>query len=150
MNYETCYNCGLPSDCVQSEGYRLKITHKAENEYRRDSKRAVWCHSKECAIQAIAVAKYGPSTHRWPITLAQFRSTDPLRGLDRAETIAETRINTGAPESLFENVDPEDGPGVSERFTGSKRKGGRPRKWASEAERMRAYRHSPPSESDAI
>jgi hypothetical protein len=141
MKSEVCHNCGLPSDCCSTEGYRLQITRKAENEYRRDSRRTVWCHNKECAIQALAVARYGPSTHRWPITLAQFRSTRPLDDLDRAETIAKTRINTGSPEALFENLDPEYGEGVSERLEpANARKGGRPRKWDSDAERMRAYR----------
>jgi hypothetical protein len=143
MIQETCYNCGLPADCSPSEGYRIQITHKAENGFHRDRRRTVWCHSRECAIQALAVAAYGPSTRDWPITLAQFRATHPLELSDRSETIAETRINTGAPEGLFGNPDPEYGQGVSERSRALKtRKGGRPRKWISDAERMRARRRA--------
>ena len=144
---ETCHNCGLPSDCFMSEGYKIQITRKAENAYGRDSKRTVWCHSKECALQALAIAKYGASTHRWPVTLAQFRATRPLDGLDRTETIAESRINTEAPEALFENLEQTPTDPLSVRFTGSRRKGGRPRKWASESERLRAYRRSPEREA---
>jgi hypothetical protein len=139
---DSCYNCGLPEDCALSEGYKLRLTFKAKTAYGRDSKRTVWCHSEECTIQALAVALYGPSSHKWPVTLAQFRATRPLDGLDRAETIAEPRVNTGAPEALVGILDPEHGAGVSVRFRASKRIGGRPRKWASEAERMRAYRCS--------
>jgi hypothetical protein len=83
---ETCHNCGLPSDCCPSKGYKIQITRKADNEYCRESKRTVWCHSKECALQALAVAKYGPTTHRWPITLAQFRATHPLEGSEQKKS----------------------------------------------------------------
>jgi len=69
------------------------------------------------------------STHKWPITLAQFRSTRPLDGLDRTETIAETRINTRAKTGLFDNLDLEAGDGFPYGKRAFKREGRRPRKW---------------------
>lgn len=145
---DNCHNCGLPSDCCLSEGYRIRIIRKAENEYQRDSKRAVWCHSKECAVQALGIARYGSATHKWPITLAQFRASQPLGESDRTETIAETRINTASPEGLNANLDQDLTGPISVRSGAFLRKGGRPRKWTSEAERLRAYRRAPkPSEA---
>lgn len=154
MSEETCHNCGMPADVCRTapdssnpdtmqpaKGRRIQISRKAENGYQRCSTRTVWCCSDECAIQALAIAKFGIATHNWPITLAQFRGTRPLEGLDRAKTLAETRINTGAVEGLFGKVGLDYGEGVSARNMGLKtRNGGRPRKWASNSERMRAYR----------
>ncbi len=135
---ESCHNCGLPMDCVTSEGYRLKLPFKAENRFKRDSTKSVWCCSDECSIQALAIAKYGPSTHKWPLTLAQFRSTKPLKDRTRAETISEDRINIGVFEGLFEVKPSEDDRGISAR----KKKVGRPRKWSTESERHKVYRRS--------
>ena len=135
-----CHNCGLPSDCCASEGQTVKLEVKLVNNFHRTSHRTVWCHSEECVIQALAIARYGLPTHKWPVTLAQFRATHPLEGLDRTETIAGTCINTEAKIGLFENLVLE----ATDEFPyvnrASKRKGGRPRKWNSEAERVREYR----------
>ena len=86
------------------------------------------------------MARYGLTTYKWPVTLAQFRATHPLEGLDRTETMAETRINTGAKIGLFENLALEAREEFPHANRASKRKGGRPRKWRSEAERVREYR----------
>ena len=79
-----------------------------------------------------------------PITYAEFCRLVPVELVDsrsdRPETIAETRINTGAAEAKNEILDLYHGGGVSGRLEGLKRKGGRPRKWGSEAERKRSYR----------
>jgi len=84
-----------------------------------------------------------------PMSYAEFSERVPVEiveGSDRAATIAESRINTGSKNALIENLDPEYREGVSERPERSeglyKRPGGRPRKWASDAERMKAYRQS--------
>lgn len=78
----TCENCGLPEYAVNGEGRRLQVTRRAENNFRRDRKVTVWCCSDDCATQTLAVAKYGNRTSTWPITLAQFRATKPLEGVN--------------------------------------------------------------------
>jgi len=157
---EVCENCGLPAWAVGT-GYRVTIEVKAEK-FKRASKRTVWCHDRECALQTLAIARYGLPTCRWPITLAQFRSLPEVQELisrsECTETIAGTRINTGAPEALNEKVDLPHQPPISVRLEGPKtceqaearfprRKGGRPKKWNSEAQRLRAYRDRPHSRS---
>jgi hypothetical protein len=134
---KTCHNCGLPSDCCSTEGYSLTLERKAANRFRRDSRRTVWCHSEECAVQALAIARYGLPTSRWPITLAQFRASAPLERSDVRKPTLEVVDSTSSKTPLFEKVDPQHGGEVYER---SERKGGRPRKWASDAERMRVRR----------
>jgi hypothetical protein len=133
----TCHNCGLPSDCSSSEGYTLTIEHRAENKFRRNSRRTVWCHSEECAIQTLAIAKYGLPTYRWPISLSQFRATAPLDSSNVRKPTSEVTDSTKSESALFDKGDLEAGNPVYER---PERKGGRPRKWASDAERMRARR----------
>ena len=98
----------------------------------------MWTCSDECAYQALAIAAYGRASHKWPITLAEFKALNPLPA--RTETIAETRINTGAKSGEYEVMAPLVMEVVSVRKTAFKRKGGRPRKWTSEADRLRAYR----------
>jgi hypothetical protein len=73
-----CENCGLPPGATHDPGRTFEITKRALNAFHRDRKATVWACSDECAIQALGVAKYGSATHRWPITLAQFRATRPL------------------------------------------------------------------------
>jgi hypothetical protein len=75
---ENCHNCGLPADCITGGGVKVTLDVRAQGKYQRDRKQTVWCHSEECAIQALAIALYGPEMHKWPITLAEFRSTNPL------------------------------------------------------------------------
>lgn len=69
-----CHNCSLP-DTGNGKGHNVTITIKPENGYQRQRKATVWTCCKECAVQAVGVAKYGLATHRWPISLAQLRST---------------------------------------------------------------------------
>jgi len=73
-----CENCGLPAWAVTGAGISVSVETKPENRYRRTRKRTVWCHDDECAIQCLAVARYGRASSKWPITLAQFRATKPL------------------------------------------------------------------------
>lgn len=68
-----CHNCGLP-DPGTKKGHSITITIKPENGFQRQRKVTVWTCCDECRVQALGQAKYGPATHRWPITLAQFRS----------------------------------------------------------------------------
>jgi hypothetical protein len=100
--------------------YTLTIQHRAENQFRRNSRRTVWCHSKECAIQTLAIAKYGLPPSRWPITLSQFRATDPLEGSDVRKPTSEVSDSTRLNPPLLEKMDLRDGNGVYER---SERKG---------------------------
>jgi len=137
---DICHNCGLPSDCSAAEGHTVRLEIKPSNKFHRTSHRTVWCHSEECAVQAPAIARYGLSTHKWPVRFAQARATHPLEGLDRTETIAGTRINTASKNGSFENLDLEAGNGFPYADRVLKRKGGRPRKWRSEADRVREYR----------
>ena len=87
----------------------------------------------------------GSATHKWPITLAEFTAQKSAlldireAGADRTETIAETRVNTGAAEAENQILDQEAIEAVSVREIVSKR-GGRPRVWKSESDRLRAYR----------
>lgn len=74
----TCHNCGLPEGTSSNPGREIEITVKPENSFQRPRKVKVWCHSAECALQALAIAKYGAATFRWPITLAQFRALTDL------------------------------------------------------------------------
>jgi hypothetical protein len=80
-NARACHNCGLPESTLDSEGREITITTKPENGFQKEHKTAAWCCSDECAYQALAVAKYGPVCHKWPVTLAEFRS---LTSLDKA------------------------------------------------------------------
>jgi hypothetical protein len=74
----SCENCGLPVWAVSGPGMSITIHDQAENRFQRTRTRTVWCHDDECAVQCLAISKYGRATHKWPITLAQFRATKPL------------------------------------------------------------------------
>lgn len=74
----TCENCGLPSWTVSGLGVSMTIEDRPENRYQKTRKRTAWCHNEQCAVQVLAVSKYGRASHKWPITLAQFRATRPL------------------------------------------------------------------------
>jgi hypothetical protein len=139
-DHEPCHNCGMPSDCINGQGRRLRITFRATRRFERNRTRAVWCCSDGCAVQVLAVARYGPASYKWPIASSQFRALDPLGGPTVTKVPLETRINGGSNDGLFRDVDPEPIPGVSSRSGPFKRKNGRPRKWANPAERNRAYR----------
>jgi hypothetical protein len=145
----TCESCGLPSWAVADEGVRIKLRQKAENSFRRDRVRTVWCCSRPCADQAFALSVMGPASHRWPVTLAEFTAghhdeiDQAIQGQsDRPETYAGPRIISGVAEPNLEVMGLPHMGVVSGRREGSyARSGGRPRKWKSEAERKRAERH---------
>jgi hypothetical protein len=54
------------------------LKEKPENNFSRERKITVWVCSDECAIQAMGIAKWGSATHKWPISLAQYRAMKPL------------------------------------------------------------------------
>ena len=137
---QPCHSCGMTSDCISGQGRWLRITFWGTKRFERNRTRTLWCCSDECAVQALAVARYGSASHKWPIVSSQFRAFDPLGSLTVTKVPLETRINGGSNEGLFRDVDPEPIPGVSSRSGPFKRKNGRPRKWANPAERNRAYR----------
>lgn len=70
----TCENCGIPPGAKNSPGETLQIIRPAENAFKGKRKSTVWVCCEECAIQATAVSKYGVATHKWPVTLSQFRT----------------------------------------------------------------------------
>lgn len=67
-----CENCGLPEGALINPGVDIEIKHHAENRFKRESNITVWCCTEECAVQTKARAKYGESSHKWPISLAKF------------------------------------------------------------------------------
>ena len=73
----SCHCCGLPPGTDGSKGRNITIVQEKEYGQKRASKAAVWVCSSECAYQALGLAKYGAS-HRWPISLAKFRSVTKL------------------------------------------------------------------------
>jgi len=149
-----CHSCGLRSSACTGAGFATKIRSRAENKFRRDRKITVWCCSRGCAIQANAIADMGPASHKWPVTLAQYSAQTAglldIRqiGSDRTETIVETSADTGHAEAENQVLDPEPAEAVSVRNI-RLRRGGRPRKWRSEAERLRAYRARKRDEADS-
>lgn len=137
-----CHMCGLPSWPIAEPGFSVKLRIKAETRFQRDRRPTVWCCSPSCAIQSLAVAEMGPVTHKWPISLAQFASLNAERiaaCLDRAETYQKNRINSGAEnaENWFMGL-----PHMEAENLRKPRRGGRPKKWETNAHRMRAYRQS--------
>jgi len=74
-----CHNCGLPEGALRNVGQTISITAATEFGDKRTRKHSVWCCTDECAVQALAISKYGKSSFRWPITLAQFRAMNPLK-----------------------------------------------------------------------
>lgn len=129
----TCEMCGLPEWAVTGEGLPVKITVKAENRFKRDSTKTVWCCSEECAIQTLGIAKHGINTYKWPVTLAQFRAMERANVTKSRPQITDSRDSSGC-------LNPET---VSECGSGifvTKR--GRPKKAnpMTGAERVRAHR----------
>jgi hypothetical protein len=90
IEHKTCENCGLPSWAVSGDGVQVTIQQKPENRYQKTRRRTVWCHSEECAVECLAFSKYGRATHKWPLSLAEFRSTQPLR--ETVQTMPGKRI----------------------------------------------------------
>ncbi len=136
MSERSCHNCGLRSGATSSPGLMVRLALRPMNGFERKRRVTVWCHSDECALQVLAVAQYGPATHKWPLTLTQFRA---MNRLDRAETYAQTRIKSGAAKADFQIMGSDALPGFP---NARKRVGGRPRKWRSDAERMRTFRRN--------
>lgn len=131
---DSCYNCGLPANCCATEGVKVVLRLRPENRFKRERKQTVWCHSEECAIQSLAVARYGPATHKWPITLAQFRATNPLSNVTKSTPQgSDSKDPTNAKLGIMD-LDPIK-PLSSQKM-------GRPRKSdaLTESQRSKAYR----------
>lgn len=132
-----CENCGLPDDATASAGFAFDLETRPENKFQhRSTKHRVWACSKECVIQALAQNKYGPTTHKWPVTLAAFRQLEGepfFRGLSVTKYPPRTRVNTGSDEGLFEK---ETLPHAGATFVTL----GRPKTHPTAAARQRAYR----------
>jgi hypothetical protein len=123
-------------------GFKIRI-EIGPKKFRGASKRMVWCHDEECAVQTLAVSRYGVASHRWPITLAQFRSLPEVKELIRRSACYEI------PSQGVDSTSPKNG--KSQELTSDaqnqfrnaenpvKRKG-RPKQYASAASRQRAYR----------
>jgi hypothetical protein len=71
-----CANCGVPEGALTDKGQSIQITRRAENAFQRDRKVAVWVCTRECGLQQLAISRYGDATHKWPVTLAQFRAAN--------------------------------------------------------------------------
>lgn len=130
----TCENCGLPEWAVTSGGESIKVTAKAENRFKRDSTKTVWTCSRECGVQMLAISKYGPASHKWPIALSQFRAMEKRPAVTKMPV--KTTDSKDSSEGLFsESISEHD----SAFFVTKK---GRPRKTnpLTGAERVRAYR----------
>jgi len=145
---DNCYNCGLPYDAIGGAGRSLPLETKPQTAFRqRASKHTVWCCSDECAIQALAQAKYGTATHKWPVTLTEFRQIEGipfLRRLDAGLTVTkptrQTRINKGVEEGDFEKLGLPHAELLEPLEAGFRNAGGRPRQHLSAAAKQRAYR----------
>lgn len=140
-HHKSCHNCGMPNWAISGDGVETRLRQKPHNRFSRDTKPRVWCCSESCALQARAQAEMGSATHRWPMTLSEYAAqerTQRQRRSDRAKTTSE----------VIDSKEPKMGKNgfmtlpYLERQNAlvSARKGGRPRKWETNAERMRAYR----------
>lgn len=113
---ENCENCGLPAWAVEGSGVSITIEEKGENRFQRTRKRTVWCHSQECAIQRLAIAKYGKDASKWPITLAQFRALNPLNQSSDARSSKRSRSSRKAKDLIW---------GASKAFPTAQNRSGR-------------------------
>jgi hypothetical protein len=139
----TCENCGLPSDSVASDGYVFSLETRPDNKFQhRSTKHRVWGCSGECVIQSLARNKYGEASHKWPVTLAEFRQIEgspflrSLERLDRDEIPSQSVENKDQKMGLFENVTTD----ALEGFRNAPRRSGRRKQHSSAAARQRAYR----------
>jgi hypothetical protein len=136
-----CFNCGLSGGAVHA-----RIKFRAENSYHRPSARTLAFCSEECAVQFMFLQLETRSTRELitryfagkPITLAQFRRLVPVEGSDRAEMGSQVADSNGAKNGKNGNPGLPHMPPISAR----KSSPGRPKKWKSNAERMRAYRRA--------
>ncbi len=103
---ESCQNCAAPEGSLSHPGVRIALNLRPQGKYERERKQTVWCCNDECAVEALAIARYGPATHKWPITLAQFRAMNPV---ERRGPVSEKRARAsrkakdliwGAPETM--------------------------------------------------
>jgi hypothetical protein len=78
MSESICHNCGLPKGSISNLGRSISVKGDAKFGDKNTRSRQVWCCCDECAVQALGISAYGLATFRWPITLAQFRATNPL------------------------------------------------------------------------
>jgi hypothetical protein len=78
-----CENCGLPEHALTSSGFTFKLDSPKEKFKTRAGRRTVWCCSGECVIQSLARNKYGETSCKWPVTLAEFRQLEGQAFLDR-------------------------------------------------------------------
>ena len=69
-----CHNCGLPERSLSQDGQSIQIQLEKGYGEKRPRKSTVWVCTEECAIQALAVSKYGHQTSKWPVTLDQART----------------------------------------------------------------------------
>lgn len=141
-----CESCGLPNWAVSSLGKKICLDTKG-TKFKRASRKTVWVCSRNCDLCARAVAAMGTSTHRWPMTLAQFASLPKDTGLHvpkaplDGQTVKSTDDNSqclqGSAEPLNEKVDLP-----HQKQVKARRKGGRPKigDRKTPAEYQRAYR----------
>lgn len=80
-----CENCALPEHALLSDGFTFSLESAKEKFKTRAGHRKVWCCSGECVIQSLARNKYGESSHKWPVTLAEFRQLEGMPFLKRLE-----------------------------------------------------------------
>ena len=136
MKNETCENCNLPNHALMSPGFQFSLESAKEKFKTRAGRRKVWCCSGECVIQALARNKYGESSHKWPVTLAEFRQIEGLPFLRRLECyeIGLQPVDSTNPQiSLNENVNLF----AQKSFVTHS---GRPKTHSSNATKQRAYR----------
>jgi hypothetical protein len=98
--HRSCVSCGFPSHGVTG-GRTLVLAVKAANRFCRETRRTVWTCCDHCAYQALAIARFGSVSSKWPVSFAQFITTNPLPpsdGCHRPQTIGERRVNGESPE----------------------------------------------------
>ena len=141
---ETCFDCGLPSDCTERRGCCIVLRVRPENGFRREQHRRVWCCSEECARHAAFLQLEARSTRDTITRLFGGKSISyseflrlPLelvkRGSERYEIPSEV-IDSINPKTAKNEVMalPHAGPSFVTR--------GRPRTHPTAAARQRAYR----------
>jgi hypothetical protein len=134
MNMNNCENCGLPEWAVEGKGCSVVIEEKPENSFKRTRRRTIWCHNEECAVQALAISKYGRASYQWPVTLGQFRA---LKELSAVTKNTPNPIDSKGQKTALNAIMDRDP--IPRLFVTKK---GRPRKETvlTGAERMRGYR----------
>lgn len=75
-----CENCDIPKGASLNPGVDQTLAFKSENNFKRERKLTIWNCNETCALQSRARAKYGESSHKWPVTLAQFAADEKFDG----------------------------------------------------------------------